>query len=172
MVFLQPQSKLCHCSWVGLKLFFASKLYLAINVSHLKDNTFYFLSVKNMIKKHRFISWRRVVRSDTQLERINKNLQKPFKDFGLKTAAESNLRIVNNLDLDTKSYQRLLRPYYKPDDIIQYFNKESSQPTNYIKHLPASIDKQFSNSSSDEKIFKEAAIYYKDTLKKGGYRNK
>ena len=86
--------------------------------------------------------------------------------------AESNLRIVNNLDLDTKSYQQLLRPYYKPDDIIQYFNKESSQPTNYIKHLPASIDKQFSNSSSDEKIFKEAAIYYKDTLKKGGYRNK
>ena len=33
--FLQFQSKLCLCSWVGLKLFFPGKLYLATNISHL-----------------------------------------------------------------------------------------------------------------------------------------
>ena len=42
--FLQLQSKFCLCSWVGLKLFFPGKLYLATNISrsHLKDNTSYF----------------------------------------------------------------------------------------------------------------------------------
>ena len=52
------------------------------------------------------------------------------------------------------------------DDIIQYINKESNQPPNIIKHLPISIEKRLSNNSSHEKIFKEAAIYYEDTLNK------
>ena len=44
--FLQLQSKLCLCSWVGLKLFFPGKLYLATNISrsHLKYNTSYLCS--------------------------------------------------------------------------------------------------------------------------------
>ena len=42
---------------------------------------------------------------------------------------------------------------------------------NIIEHLPASIEKRLSNNSSDEKIFKEAAIYYEDTLNKAGYIN-
>ena len=65
-----------------------------------------------------------------------------------------------------------LRLYYKPDDIIQYVKKESNHPPNIIKHLPASIEKRLSNSSSYETIFKEAAIYHEDTLNKAGYINK
>ena len=38
----------------------------------------------------------------TQLEIIKKSLQKAFKDFGLEIAAESNLRIVNYLDVTLK----------------------------------------------------------------------
>ena len=38
----------------------------------------------------------------TQLEIIKKSLQKTFKDFGLEIAAESNLRIVNYLDVTLK----------------------------------------------------------------------
>ena len=34
-----------------------------------------------------------------QLERIKKSLQKTFKEFGLEIVAESNLRIVNYLDV-------------------------------------------------------------------------
>ena len=64
------------------------------------------------------------------------------------------------------------KPYHKPDDIIQYINKESNHPPSIIKLLPASIEKGLSNNSSDEKIFKEAAIYYEDTLNKAGYLNK
>ena len=38
----------------------------------------------------------------TQLERIKKSLQKTFKESGLEIVAESNLRIVNYLDLTLK----------------------------------------------------------------------
>ena len=107
----------------------------------------------------------------TQLERIKKNLQKTFKDFGLEIVAESNLKIVNYLDVTLNLNNGSFKPYHKPDDIIQYINKESNHPPSIIEHLPASIEKRLSNNSSDGKIFKEAAIYYEDTLNKAGYIN-
>ena len=110
-------------------------------------------------------------KSGTQLERIKKNLQKTFKDFGLEIVAESNLKIVNYLDVTLNLNNGTFKPYHKPDDIIQYINKESNHPPSIIEHLPASIEKRLSNNSSDEKIFKEAAIFYEDTLNKAGYIN-
>ena len=110
-------------------------------------------------------------KSGTQLERIKKNLQKTFEDFGLEIVAESNLKIVNYLDVTLNLNNGSFKPYYKPDDIIQYINKESNHPPSIIEHLPASIEKRLSNNSSDETIFKEAAIYYEDTLNKAGYIN-
>ena len=111
-------------------------------------------------------------KSSTQLERIKKNLQKTFKDFGLEIMAESNVRIVNYLDVRLNLNNGSFKPYHKPDDIIQYINKESNHPPSIIKHLPASVEKLLSNNSSNEKIFREAAIYYEDTLNKTGYINK
>ena len=104
--------------------------------------------------------------------KIKKSLQRTFKDFGLETVAESYLRIVNYLDVTLNLNNGSFRPCHKPDDIIQYINKESNHPSNLIKHLPASIEKRLSNNSSDEKIFKEYAIYYEDTLNNAGYIDK
>ena len=111
-------------------------------------------------------------KSGTQLERIKNNLQKTFKDFGLEIVAQSNLRMVNYLDMTLNLNNGSYKSYHKPDDIIQYINKKSSHYPSIIKHLPASIEKRLSNNSSYEKIFKEAAIYYEDTLNKAGYINK
>ena len=111
-------------------------------------------------------------KSGTQLERIKKSLQKTFKDFGLEIVAEFNLRIVNYLDMTLSLNDGSFSPYHEPDDIIQYINKEFNNPPNIIKHLPASIEKQLTNNSSDEKIFKEVAIYYEDQLNKASYTNK
>ena len=86
--------------------------------------------------------------------------------------AESNLKIVNYLDVTLNLNNGSFKPYHKPDDIIQYINKESNHPPSINEHLSASIEKWLSNNSSDEKIFKEAAIYYEDTLNKAGYINK
>ena len=82
--------------------------------------------------------------------------------------AESNLRIVNYLDVTLNLNDGSFRPCDKPDDIIQYINKEFNHPPNLIKHLPASIEKRLSNNSFDEKIFQESAIYDEDTLNKAG----
>ena len=102
----------------------------------------------------------------TQLETIKKSLQKTFKDFVLEIVAESNLRIAYYLDVTLNLNDGSFRPCDKPDDIIQYINKEFNHPPNLIKHLPASIEKRLSNNSFDEKIFQESAIYYEDTLNK------
>ena len=107
----------------------------------------------------------------TQLERIKKSLENAFKDFGLEIVAESNLRIVNYLDVTLNLNDGSFRPCDKSDDIIQYI-KEFNHPPNLIKHLPASIEKRLSNNSFDEKIFQESAIYYEDTLNKAGYLDK
>ena len=108
----------------------------------------------------------------TQLEKIKTILQKTFKDFGLEISAESNLKIVNYLDVTLNLNDGSFRPCDKSDDIIQYINKEFNHPPNLIKHLPASIEKRLSNNSFDEKIFQESAIYYEDTLNKAGYLDK
>ena len=100
------------------------------------------------------------------------SLQKTFKDFGLEIVAESNLRIINYLDVTLNLNDGSFRPCDKSDDIIQYINKEFNHPPNLIKHLPASIEKRLSNNSFDKKIFQESAIYYEDTLNKAGYLDK
>ena len=86
--------------------------------------------------------------------------------------AESNLRIVNYLDLTLNLNDGSFRSCDKPDDISQYINKESNHPLDLIKHLAASIEKRLSNNSSNEKIFQELAIYHEDTSNKAGYIDK
>ena len=79
----------------------------------------------------------------TQLETIKKSLQKTFKDFGLEIAAESNLKIVNYLDVTLNLNDGSFRPCDKSDDIIRYIDKEFNDPPNLIKHLPASMKNSF-----------------------------
>ena len=86
--------------------------------------------------------------------------------------AEFNLRIVNCLDVALNLNDGFFRPCDKPDDIIQYVNKEFNHPRNLMKLLPASIEKRLSNNSFDEKIFQQSAIYYEDTLSKARYLDK
>ena len=67
---------------------------------------------------------------------------------------ESNLRIVNYLDVTLNLNDGSFKPCDKPD-IIQYVNKEFNHPPNLIKHLPASIEKGHSNNIlSLKKYFK------------------
>ena len=82
--------------------------------------------------------------------------------------AESNLRIVNYLDVILNLNNSSFKPYHKPDDIIQYIVKESNHPPSIIKHLVVSIEKQLSNNSSDEKNIKRSSYL----LNKPGYINK
>ena len=61
-------------------------------------------------------------KSGTQLEKIKKNFQTTFKDFGLEIVAESNLKIVSYRDVTLNLNNGSFKPYHKPDDIIQHIN--------------------------------------------------
>ena len=55
-------------------------------------------------------------------------LQRLFKEYDLEITAESNLKIVNYLDVTFNVKDSTFRPYHKPDDQIQYIHTESNHP--------------------------------------------
>ena len=65
-------------------------------------------------------------KSGTQLEKMKKKLQRLFKEYDLEIAAESNLKIVNYLDVTFNLNDGTFRLYHKPDDQIQYIHTESN----------------------------------------------
>ena len=87
-------------------------------------------------------------KSGTHLEKIKKKLQRLFKEYDLEIIAESNLKIVNYLDVTLNLKDGTFRPYHKPGDQIQYIHTESNHLPNIIKHIPASIEIRLSNLSS------------------------
>ena len=115
-------------------------------------------------------------KSGTQLEKMKKKLQRLFKEYDLEITAESNLKIVNYLDVTFNLKDGTFRPYHKPDDQIQYIHTESNHPLppqkNIIKYIPASIETRLSNLSSTEIIFKESTKHYENNLRQSGYNKK
>ena len=100
-------------------------------------------------------------KSGTQLERIKKNLQKTFKNFGLEIVAESNLKIVNYLDVTLNLNNGSFKPYHKPDDIIQYINKESNHPPSIIEHLQHLLKNAFQTILPMKKYLKKQLFIMK-----------
>ena len=74
-------------------------------------------------------------KSGTQLEKMKKKLQRLFKEYDVEIIAESNLKIVNYLDVTLNLKDGTFRPYHKPDDHIQYIHTESNHPPNIVKHI-------------------------------------
>ena len=102
-------------------------------------------------------------------DRIRKDIVKLFKDQGLKITIQTNLKVVNFLDvtfnLETCSYE----PYRKPNDQPLYINKQSNHPPNIIKSIPKNISRRISNISSTMEIFNDAAPIYNNALAASGY---
>ena len=106
------------------------------------------------------------------MEKIKKRLQKLFKNNGLDVVIDSNLKIVNYLDVTFNLNDSTYRPYETLDNIIQYIYDESNHPPNIIKQIPKIIEKRFSQLSSNEEIFNESAFFYEDKLHQSGYKEK
>ena len=51
-------------------------------------------------------------------------------------------------------------------------NKNSNRPPTVLQQLPKSVCKRFSETSSNEQIFKEPIPIYKKALKKSGFHEK
>ena len=55
---------------------------------------------------------------------------------------------------------------------IQYIHKESNHPPNIIKQITITIEKQFSNHSSNKTVYRHATKDYEKTLEKLKYNVK
>ena len=94
-----------------------------------------------------------------------------FKEIDFKIEIETNLKIVNFLDVTFSLANSTYRPYRKPNDNLLYIHTSSNQPPQIIKHLPDSIEEKLSNNSSNEQVFNSAKPEYDKALKDSGYKN-
>ena len=104
-------------------------------------------------------------------DRIRKNVIKLFKEIGFKIEIETNLKIVNFLDVTCYLTNSKYRPYRKPNDNLMYIHISSNHPPQFIKHLLDSVEERLSNNSCNKQIFNSAKPEYEKDLNDSGYKN-
>ena len=109
--------------------------------------------------------------SGPKAERIKKELVGIFKRNGLKITIDTNLKIVNFLDVTFNLINKTYYPYRKPNNTPLYINKKSNHPPQIIKQLPAMINRRICEISCNEEEFRKAKYTYKDALEKCGYND-
>ena len=109
--------------------------------------------------------------SGPEIKRKRKTIIKLFKECGLNITIQTNLKIVNFLDvemiLDTNTY----RPYRKTDNIPVYINRKSNHPPTIIEEIHKAIAKWISNISSSEVAFNASIPTYSEALIKSGFHD-
>ena len=105
----------------------------------------------------------------SRADRARKDLIHVFRELGLQITVETNLKVVDyldvTLDLEAETYQ----PYRKPNDTPIYVNIHSNHPPTITTHIPSAVEKRISSLSSNEEIFQNAAPAYNEALKNSGY---
>ena len=111
-------------------------------------------------------------RSARLADKTRKELHKIFEQFGLKITAESNLHVVNFLDVTFNLSTGKYKPYRKPNDDPLYIHKHSNHPPSILRQLPASINKRISTLSSDKQVFDDAVQTYQNALGHSNFSHK
>ena len=106
-----------------------------------------------------------------QIDRTRKNIIKLFKDIGFNIDIETNLKVVDFLDITFNLASGTYKPYKKPNDSLSYINKCSNHPPQIIKQLPKIINDRLSTNSSNENVFNESKGEYENALRQSGYDN-
>ena len=91
-----------------------------------------------------------------------------FNANELKITIEANKRIIDFLDISLDLNNHSIAPYSKPNNTLNYVNKQSNHPPTVLKNIPCSIDKRLSNNSSDITIFNNATPQYQTALTNAG----
>ena len=108
--------------------------------------------------------------SPSDKERLKKRLCAKFSSvFGLKITVDTNLQIVNFLDVTFNLPQATFKPFRKPNDTPVYINTKSNHPPNIFKELPNAINKRLSSLSDSTESFNEAVPTYQKALSDSGY---
>ena len=108
--------------------------------------------------------------------RSGDNVRKKFSEIlgnlGLKITVQSNLKVVNYLDVTLNLTTGKYYPYRKPDNNPLYINANSNHPPSVIRQIPASISTRISGLSCDSDEFNKTSQVYNDALKSSGYKEK
>ena len=100
-----------------------------------------------------------------QAEKIRKDVIKIFKqELDLNFTSETNLKIVNFLDITLNLSTGRYQPYNKPDNDPLCINVNSNHPPNITKNLPDSISKRINKLSSDELILAKSFVTARQTF--------
>ena len=105
-------------------------------------------------------------------DNARRELQKVFKQLGLKITTAANQQIVNFLDITLNLLDDSYHPYRKPNDKPQFISRYSNQPPNIIKQLPQAINKRISLLSSNQTPFATASPLYEDALTRSHFNTK
>ena len=102
-------------------------------------------------------------------DKMKKELIKIFKNAGLNITVDTNLKIVNYLDVTLNLDEKLYKPYKKPNDEPQYINKVSNHPPPIIRNKQTATGKRISCIPLNKNVFNEASQIYNEALKKRGF---
>ena len=105
----------------------------------------------------------------TQAERIKKDITRRFKKYGLKITIQTNLKVVDYLDVTFNLTNGSYCLYRKPNDEPLYINTKSNHPPTIIKQLPAAINRRISDISCNKETFDKAKPIYEKALKSSGF---
>ena len=107
------------------------------------------------------------------IEQLNKKLHKLFNDIGFKITIESNIKLVNFLDVTLDLTNESFKPYRKNEEAVPvYINIGSNHPPNTKKDLPKMIGKRVSDLSSSHEVFEREKDIYNQALANAGYKDK
>jgi len=104
-----------------------------------------------------------------QAERIKKDITRRFKQHGLRITIQTNLKVVNYLDVTFNLTNESYRPYRKPNDEPLYISTKSNHPPTIIRQLPAAINRRISDISCNQEMFDNAKPLYEKALKSSGF---
>ena len=100
---------------------------------------------------------------------MRKNIIKIFKGTGFAIDIETNLKIVDFLDITFNLNNRTYRPYKKPNDLLSYINKSLNHLPQIINQLPKTVNERLFRNSSNEEVFNSSKLQYEKAVRGSGY---
>ena len=111
--------------------------------------------------------------SGSEAVKIGKAFIKLFQnEFNHNIVSETNLKVVNFLDLKLNLSTGKYEPYNKPDNKLLYINVNYNHPPNIIKNLPESISQRINKLSSDKVVFNNSKDLFRNALSNSGFDHK
>ena len=104
-----------------------------------------------------------------QLDKMRKKLDELFRKEGLSITAETNVAVVDYLDVVLNLEEGSYKPFIKPNAATKYVSVNSNHPPAIIKNLPAAISRRLSSVSSSVQKFNEEVPHYQHALNQAGY---